>query len=135
MKRAIFAVIGAGIMLTAARGIAHADIQYWYVVGRDGCSEYLYEYNEQYRSWSVMYHCCGSSYWCYDDQGIADPCGNGQTLPTFNNGTPVVYDSAGNQIVSVAPGRGGHIGSESGVCRSFIPDGSSTLVIPPWGLQ
>ncbi|MBS1913496.1 MAG: hypothetical protein JST22_16025 [Bacteroidetes bacterium] len=125
MKRAIFAVTGTAIMLTAARGIAHADIQSWYI----------YEYNEQYHSWSVMYHCCGFSYWCYDDQGIVDPCGNGQTLPTFGTGTPVAYDSAGNQIVSVVPGHGGHIGSESGVCRTFIPDGSSTIIIPPMRLQ
>ncbi|HVZ37866.1 MAG TPA: hypothetical protein VHI13_01185 [Candidatus Kapabacteria bacterium] len=135
MKRTIFAVIGVAVALIAARGALHADIQQWYIIGRDGCSEYIYEYNEQYRSWTVMYHCCGSAYWCFDEQGIADPCGNGMAFPAISTGTSVTYDSAGNEIVSVLPGHGGHIGSESGVCRSFIPDGSSYLVIPPVGLQ
>lgn len=135
MKRTILLVVLGAALLIATRGVAHADIQQWYIIGRDGCSEYIYEYNEQYKYWTVMYHCCGSAYWCFDAQGIADPCGNGQTFPVLSTGTSVVYDSAGNQIVTVAPGHGGRIGRESGVCKSFVPDGSSYIVIPPMGLQ
>ncbi|MBS1914300.1 MAG: hypothetical protein JST22_20085 [Bacteroidetes bacterium] len=132
MKRVLM-LAGVALLLAGAR--AYANMEYWYIIGQDGCSEYVFQHNTQYNWWTVTYRCCGKTEWCTDAQGVIDPCGSGVAFPAAGTGTPVVYDSAGNEIVSVLPGHGGHVGSESGYCRSFIPDGSSTLVIPPWGLQ
>ncbi|MBS1913724.1 MAG: hypothetical protein JST22_17185 [Bacteroidetes bacterium] len=136
MKRIIlFAVFGAALLI-AIGGEVRANIEEWYFKGADGCSEFIIDHNTQYNYWTISYRCCGTDYWCVDETGIvSNPCGQGITLPTAGTGTPAVFDSQGNQIVSVAPGCGGHIAPGEGYCRSFIPDGSSTLVIPPWGLQ
>ncbi|HVZ40317.1 MAG TPA: hypothetical protein VHI13_13640 [Candidatus Kapabacteria bacterium] len=128
--------VGAFAMLVVLATPLRADIERFYVLGQDGCSQYIFYHNTQYNTWFLYYSCCGSQQWCWDTGVVSDPCGGGWSVyPTGGTGIPVTYDSAGNEIVTVAPGHGGHVGNESGVCRSFVPDGSSTLVIPPWELH
>ncbi len=53
------------MLITVAQG--RADIEKWYILGQDGCSEFVFLHNTQYGYWQLWYHCCGSTIWCYDD--------------------------------------------------------------------
>lgn len=119
------------LLLSASAARADDQKQSWHIVGSDGCSEYIYEYDIFNHTWQTWWHCCGTSNWCHDAQGFVDPCGSGVVLPS-GPGSPVAYTAEGDRIVLVTPGRGGYIGPGAGgegTCFAFTPNGGDVIVI------